>query len=121
MKRGKYSQVSGSEQEANKKEAPRRREINETGRYLARRCDVLLHTLVWCAAAAFVIYYGDMYRVITTDSRIDHIFLNIFVLCVVIISGALFYMVIWLTWSLPIPVEDYSVYCPRVVHVSAGA
>lgn len=62
----RYSQLSQDENEpavADDPAAERKRR--------AARINSYVHSALWVAAAIFIIYYGDMYRVIRTDPRVE--------------------------------------------------
>ena len=87
-------------------------------------------------AAACVVYYGDMYRVVLHDSRVLRLYLRLAYVCMAGVFSGIFYMAAWVKKDAPfsssncslltlflsqipltekVPVDDFNIYSPKVV------
>jgi len=83
----------------------------------AQRANSILQSLGWLGAAAFIIYYSSMWRVITTDSRVNSFFLQVGFVSMAAQALIFLYATVFLPFRVG-RVDDYMVSCPRAVYAS---
>jgi len=79
-----------------------------------------IHTIGWCIGAAFIIYYGDIWRVATIDSRPNIYFLRFGVCELIGLTIVMLYLAIYIPCTEKIRVIDYNKFCPRAVQTGAA-
>jgi len=87
---------------------------------LMDKISAYIHTIGWCIGAIFIIYYGDVWKVITIDPRVNTTFLW-FGICELIGLGiVMLYLALYIPCTEKIRVIDYNKFCPRACQTGAA-
>eukprot|EP00823_Brevimastigomonas_motovehiculus_P009082 TRINITY_DN8763_c0_g1_i1.p1 TRINITY_DN8763_c0_g1~~TRINITY_DN8763_c0_g1_i1.p1 ORF type:complete len:175 (+),score=29.00 TRINITY_DN8763_c0_g1_i1:112-636(+) len=87
-----------------------------TRKAVVDKVNAYIQSICWIAAAVFVVYYADIWRVIKTDSRVNRIFFNGGIFCLTEMLGIFVYAMLWIPFVDKQKVVDYQIYCPRAVY-----
>jgi hypothetical protein len=93
-----------------KREVTRKEHISQT-----------IHSLVWLGVAVAILYFGDVWRVMKEDPRLNRSFLIAAWACQGVLATVVFYITFWIPFVDRKKVYAYDRYCPRAIYTAIAA
>mmetsp|Transcript_36247 Transcript_36247/g.83895 ORF Transcript_36247/g.83895 Transcript_36247/m.83895 type:complete len:158 (+) Transcript_36247:121-594(+) len=102
----RYRRVAQNEEEMEERKRKRDAAVDQIS--------TKIQAMFWVSLAAIVVYMTDLPRTVIESEKIDRVYLNISIVCLVINSCLVFYLTVWLPYVQKVTLS-WEVYCPRVI------